>query len=46
MGGSSTIDPLCRFGKVASFAGAANTPPTLQDVERVDQHGQHQTLFA
>jgi hypothetical protein len=45
MGGSHAIDPLRRFGKVTSFARTANASPTLQDIERVDEHGQHQPLF-
>lgn len=45
MAGSGAIDPLRRFGKVATSARAPCTFPTLQDVDRVNQHREHQTLF-
>jgi hypothetical protein len=44
MAGSARRDPSCSFGIVAAVAAA--TLPTLQNIDRVNQHGQQEAPFA
>src|ERR1700737_2623936 len=39
------VHPLASFGECAPFAGAAEAMPSLEDVDRVDQHREHEALF-